>query len=166
MYKEQAEVTTSFDSLSCSFFFYSNSQEAGVPEDAIRSLVKEKDLHIHLPEGSVGKDGPSGGITLVVAIVSLLTQRMARTDTAMTGEITLSGTVLPVGGIKQKVLAAYRHNIKRVILPHSNFVRDLSELPESVRQAMEFIPVKHVMEVLRNALQPPRPAPPLVVAKL
>ena len=121
-------------------------------ERALATLVDKADLHIHFPEGGVGKDGPSGGVTLVVVLVSLLSQRRARADTAMTGEITLSGNVLPVGGIKQKVLAAYRHGIKRVILPYLNFKKDLQELPPSVRDAMEFVPVKHILEALQQAL--------------
>merc|ERR1712146_303437 len=109
------------------------------------------DLHIHFPEGAVGKDGPSAGVTLVTALTSLLSNRRCRNDTAMTGEMTLSGTVLPVGGITSKVLAAYRRGIRRIVLPHLNFVR-LRDIPDDVRDEIDFVPVHNVSEVLKNTL--------------
>ena len=111
------------------------------------------DLHIHFPEGAVGKDGPSAGVTLAAALTSLLTGRMCRSDTAMTGELTLTGTVLPVGGVTSKVLAAYRRGIRRIILPHLNFTRNVRDVPDNVRNEIEFVPVHNVAEVLDNALE-------------
>ena len=109
------------------------------------------DIHIHVPEGAIPKDGPSAGITMVTAIVSLLTGRPVKSNVGMTGEMTLRGRVLPVGGIKQKVLAAHRAGLDTVILPKRN-EPDLDELPEEVREAMCFVLVEHVDEVLREAL--------------
>jgi ATP-dependent Lon protease len=108
-------------------------------------------IHIHVPAGAIPKDGPSAGVTIAVAMVSAYTGEPVRSDTAMTGEITLTGLVLPVGGIKEKVLAARRAGIRRVILPAPN-QKDLRDLPEDVRQEMELILVEHVEEVLDAAL--------------
>ena len=110
------------------------------------------DLHIHLPEGAVPKDGPSAGVTMVTAMVSALTGKRVKGKLAMTGEITLSGKVWPVGGIKEKMLAAYRYGVKTVLLPKRN-LQDLDELPDNVRKAMEFIPVEHLDDVLAVALE-------------
>ena len=110
------------------------------------------DLHIHLPEGAVPKDGPSAGITMVTAMVSALTGKKVKGKLAMTGEITLSGKVWPVGGIKEKMLAAYRYGVKTVLLPKRN-MQDLDELPDNVRRTMEFIPVEHLDDVLAVALE-------------
>ena len=109
------------------------------------------DVHIHVPAGAVPKDGPSAGVTIATALASALTKRRVRRDVAMTGEITLRGRVLPVGGLKEKVLAAHRAGIRTVILPKEN-ERDLEEIPENVRAEMTFIPVEHVDEVLAVAL--------------
>jgi len=109
------------------------------------------DVHIHLPEGAIPKDGPSAGITMATAIASAATGRAVRADTAMTGEITLRGNVLPVGGIKEKVLAAHRIGIRRILLPREN-QRDLDEIPTSVRDELEFIFVRHMDEVLQKAM--------------
>jgi ATP-dependent Lon protease len=111
----------------------------------------ENGLHIHVPAGATPKDGPSAGIAMATALTSLLTQKPMRDDTAMTGEITLSGLVLPVGGIKEKVLAAQRAGLKRVILPKAN-AKDLRKLPEAVSEAMEFVFVEHFDEVAREAI--------------
>ena len=110
------------------------------------------DIHIHLPEGAIPKDGPSAGITMVTAMVSALTKRCIKAGIAMTGEITLSGKVLPVGGIKEKMLAAHRYGVKTILLPEQN-MQDLEELPVNVRAAIKFIPVNHMDQVLKLALE-------------
>jgi len=109
------------------------------------------DLHIHLPSGGIPKDGPSAGVTLLVALASLLLGRSVQPGLAMTGEITLRGTVLPVGGIKEKVLAAHRAGVRTIILPSRN-EQDFDEIPESVRAEMRFIKADTVEDVLENAL--------------
>ena len=129
-------------------FIRSRAKELGVPEN----FAEKMDMHIHLPEGAVPKDGPSAGVTMITAMVSALSGRKVKEKLAMTGEITLSGRVLPVGGIKEKMLAAYRYGVKTIILPRRN-MQDLDELPESVREEMEFHPVRHVDEVLELALE-------------
>jgi ATP-dependent Lon protease len=108
-------------------------------------------MHVHVPAGAIPKDGPSAGIALATAITSLLTRKPVRSDTAMTGEITLAGLVLPVGGIKEKVLAARRAGLQRVIIPKAN-AKDLRKLPEAVRDAMTFILVERFVEVIHNAI--------------
>lgn len=130
----------------------SHSAELGLSSPGSDNFMSKIDLHIHFPEGAVGKDGPSAGVTLTTALASLLTNRLVRNDTAMTGELTLSGTVLPVGGITAKVLAAYRQGIKRIILPQLNYLRNLNDVPKDVRDEIEFIPVTRVDTVLKNAL--------------
>jgi ATP-dependent Lon protease len=114
-------------------------------------LFKSHDLHVHVPAGAIPKDGPSAGVTMATAILSALRNEPVRKDVAMTGEITLSGLVLPVGGIREKSLAARRHGIKTVILPADNKM-DLEELPKEVREEMTFVPVSSLDEVLRVAL--------------
>jgi ATP-dependent Lon protease len=131
----------------------SHAEELGV--DAAR--LDEEDLHIHVPAGAVPKDGPSAGVTMFTALTSLLTHRRVRPDTAMTGECTLRGRVLPVGGIKAKVLAAHRAGITRVILPQKN-ARDLDDVPREAREAMEIILVDDMREVIAAALDVPTPA--------
>ena len=111
------------------------------------NFLENVDLHVHVPAGAVPKDGPSAGVTMYTALVSLLTGIRVRHDTAMTGEITLRGKVLPVGGIKEKVLAAHRAGIKRVILPE-RCTADLDEVPQEVRDELEFVPVTKMDEVL------------------
>lgn len=115
------------------------------------SFYMNKDIHIHMPEGAVPKDGPSAGVSLATAVVSVLTNRPIRHDLAMTGEITLTGKVLPIGGVKEKVLAANRYKIDKIILPKEN-IRDLKEVDEEVTKLMEIYPVEHIDEVLRLAL--------------
>jgi ATP-dependent Lon protease len=126
----------------------SHAEELGV--DAAH--LEEEDLHIHVPAGGVPKDGPSAGVTMFTALTSLLTGRRVRSDTAMTGECTLRGRVLPVGGIKSKVLAAHRAGIKRVVLPQRN-ARDLDEVPREAREAMEFIFASDMSDVIAAALE-------------
>ncbi len=126
------------------------SEDFGIEPD----FLEKSDLHIHIPAGAMPKDGPSAGVTMMTALVSLMTGIHVRHDVAMTGEITLRGRVLPVGGIKEKILAAHRAGIKRVILPE-RCVADLEEVPEEIREELEFVPVKKVDEVLANALETP-----------
>jgi len=109
------------------------------------------DIHVHVPSGATPKDGPSAGVTLFTALASLITGKTTDPDLAMTGEITLSGAVLPVGGIKEKILAAHRAGIKTIILPKEN-VRDLEDVPVDVRNELTFVPVETVEEVLKVAL--------------
>ncbi|XP_047325247.1 lon protease homolog 2, peroxisomal-like isoform X2 [Impatiens glandulifera] len=116
------------------------------------NLLDGRDIHIHFPAGAVPKDGPSAGVTLVTSLVSLFSQRCVRSDTAMTGEMTLRGLVLPVGGIKDKVLAAHRHGIKRIILPHRN-AKDLAEIPSPVLSSMEIFLAKRMEDVLEQAFE-------------
>ncbi|NPA31339.1 MAG: endopeptidase La [Chloroflexi bacterium] len=114
------------------------------------------DIHIHVPEGAVPKDGPSAGVTIITALVSAFTGRQVRHDVGLTGEITLRGKVLPIGGVREKVLAAHRAGLKVVLLPKRN-LKDLVEVPKSVREALRIKGVRHVDEVLRAALRPPGP---------
>jgi ATP-dependent Lon protease len=114
-------------------------------------FYEENDIHVHFPEGAVPKDGPSAGITMTTAIVSALTGKKVRADVAMTGEITLRGKVLPIGGLKEKSLAAYREGIYTVIMPKAN-ERDLDEIAPEVKAKMKFIPVETIDEVLKVAL--------------
>jgi ATP-dependent Lon protease len=118
------------------------------------SLFARKDIHVHLPEGAVPKDGPSAGIGMVTAIISTLTGIPVRRDVAMTGEVTLRGRVLPIGGLKEKLLAALRGGITRVIIPAEN-EKDLVEIPANIREGLEIVPVSHVDEVLTLALATP-----------
>jgi len=129
------------------------STELGIDEQVLENF----DIHIHLPEGAIPKDGPSAGITMATALVSVLAQRPVRKDVAMTGEITLRGNVLPVGGVKEKLLAARRAKLKTVILPEPNR-RDLDDLPQEVRDDLKFVFVEHVRQVFEEALLEPRPA--------
>lgn len=123
------------------------AQSFGVEQD----FHETKDIHIHVPEGAVHKDGPSAGITMVTAMVSALSGRPVRNDIAMTGEITLTGRVLPIGGLKEKSLAAVRAGISKVIIPADN-VKDIEEIPEAVRNGVEFFPVSEIKEVLERVL--------------
>ncbi|MBY0583659.1 MAG: endopeptidase La [Sphingomonas sp.] len=129
--------------------------KARAPSYGIKpSLFARKDIHIHLPEGAVPKDGPSAGIGIVTSIVSTLTGVPVRRDIAMTGEVTLRGRVLPIGGLKEKLLAAMRGGIKTVLIPQEN-EKDLVEIPANIREGLTIVPVQHVDEVLRLALMEP-----------
>jgi ATP-dependent Lon protease len=138
--KESAQAAMSF--------VRTRAKQLEIPED----FLEKHDIHIHIPAGAMPKDGPSAGVTMMTALVSLLTGIRVRADVAMTGEITLRGRVLPVGGIKEKVLAAHRAGVKRVILPERN-VADLEEVPAEIQQELEFIGVSRMDEVLRAALE-------------
>ncbi|MDQ1557278.1 MAG: ATP-dependent Lon protease, partial [Pyrinomonadaceae bacterium] len=126
----------------------SRARELGIPEDDFNLY----DVHVHIPEGAIPKDGPSAGITLATAIVSVLAQRPIRKDVAMTGEITLRGNVLPVGGVKEKVLAARRARVTKILLPHLN-QRDMDEVPKELFGEIQFIFVDNVQQVFREALK-------------
>jgi ATP-dependent Lon protease len=131
----------------------SRAEMLGIDAD----IFKKNDLHIHIPAGAIPKDGPSAGVTLFVALVSLLTGRRISKDVAMTGEISLRGLVLPVGGIKEKVLAAKRAGISIVLLPELNR-RDMEEIPTSGREGIRFEFLKTADEALRLALEPEAPS--------
>lgn len=130
-------------------YIRANARKLGIAED----FYKTKDIHIHFPEGAVPKDGPSAGITVCTAIVSALTGRSVRREVAMTGEISLRGRVMAIGGLKEKTMAALRHGIKTVIIPADN-ERDLAEIDQTVRAQLQFVIAKHVDTVLETALNP------------
>ncbi len=151
--KESAQAALSY--------LRSKADSLGIPAN----FLEKTDIHIHFPAGSIPKDGPSAGVTILTALVSLLTGIRVRSDVAMTGEVTLRGLVLPVGGIKEKVLAAHRAGIKRVIIPARN-EKDLLDVPEQARKELDFVFAAHMDEVLRAALEenplgrtPPAPTP-------
>ncbi len=134
------------------------------------NFLESIDLHVHVPEGGIPKDGPSAGITLATALISVLTGIPARADLAMTGELTLRGRVLPIGGLKEKLLAAHRHGRKAVLIPAEN-ARHLEDVPAEVREQLSIHLVSHMDEVIQLALTrmpeplgpepaPPQPAPP------
>ena len=125
----------------------SRSVDFGIPA----SLFEKRDIHVHVPEGATPKDGPSAGVAMVTAIVSVLTGIAVRKDVAMTGEITLRGRVLPIGGLKEKLLAALRAGIKKVLIPEEN-VKDLAEIPDNLKNALEIIPAARMDDVLKVAL--------------
>jgi ATP-dependent Lon protease len=141
-------------------YLWSHAAEFGIDPE----MFKSYGVHLHVPAGAIPKDGPSAGVTITSALASLYTGRRVRPDTSMTGEITLSGLVFPVGGIKEKVLSAYRAGIRRIILPSRN-EGDLEDIPEDVRGQLEIVPVSRISEALDAALErlvanPPPPAPP------
>ena len=125
----------------------SNAKELGINED----YFQDRDIHIHVPEGAIPKDGPSAGIALATSMISLFIGRPVHRDVAMTGEITLRGNVLPIGGLKEKILAARRAKIKKVIIPHLN-LKDLDDLPKDVRSSLQIISVEDVTEVFKIAI--------------
>jgi ATP-dependent Lon protease len=133
----------------------SRSQKLGIPEE----FYQKNDIHVHLPEGATPKDGPSAGIGICTAMISVLTGIPVRADVAMTGEITLRGEVLPIGGLKEKLLAAHRGGIKLVLIPEEN-VKDLSEIPDNIKNRLDIHPVKWIDQVLDLALESkPKPLP-------
>src|SRR5262249_12706976 len=138
--KESAQAALSF--------VRSNASRFGIPKD----FLEKSDLHIHIPAGAMPKDGPSAGVTMFTALVSLLTGIKVRHDVAMTGEITLRGRVLPIGGVKEKVLAAHRAGIKRILLPERNRA-DLEEVPKEVIDELQFVFVPRMEQVLEGALE-------------
>jgi ATP-dependent Lon protease len=153
--KESAQAALSY--------LRSKADTLGIPSN----FLEKTDIHIHFPAGSIPKDGPSAGVTVLTALVSLLTGIRVRSDTAMTGEVTLRGLVLPVGGIKEKVLAAHRAGIKRIIMP-ARCEKDLVDVPDQARKELEFVFATHMEEVLKAAMEenpvgrqlPPVPEPP------
>jgi ATP-dependent Lon protease len=126
----------------------SRSRKLGIQED----FYQKRDIHIHLPEGATPKDGPSAGIAICTSMVSILTGIPVRADVAMTGEITLRGEVLPIGGLKEKLLAAHRGGIKTVLIPQEN-VKDLTEIPDNIKNKLDIHPVKWIDQVLELALE-------------
>jgi len=130
----------------------SKSDEFGIPKD----FNRKTDVHVHVPEGAIPKDGPSAGITLATALVSAIARVPTRKDVAMTGEITLRGKVLPIGGVKEKVLAAHRAGLKNIILPKDN-EKDLADIPKNVLDALDIYMVETMDEVLKLALAGPLP---------
>jgi len=139
--KESARIALSF--------VQGERERLSIPKEAL----EDKLVHMHVPAGAIPKDGPSAGVTLVTALVSELAQRPVQGDVGMTGEVTLQGQVLPIGGLKQKVLAAHRHGLKTIILPKANEV-DLDDVPQEIRDELSFVLVEHLDEVLRTALTP------------
>ena len=145
--KESAHAALSYVRANCEKF--------GISKD----FLEKSDIHIHIPAGAMPKDGPSAGVTMFTALVSLLTGIRVRHDVAMTGEISLRGRVLPIGGLKEKVLAAHRAGIKRIVLPERN-VPDLEEVPAEVKGDLEFIAASKMEQVLDAALEEkPTPKP-------
>ena len=114
--------------------------------------IKESDVHIHVPEGAVPKDGPSAGVTITTALISTFTNRAVRHDIGMTGEITLRGQVLPIGGLREKSIAAHRSGLKKILIPYDN-LKDTDEVPVSVKNSLEIIPVKTIDEIIDIVLK-------------
>jgi ATP-dependent Lon protease len=139
--KESAQAARSY--------LWSHAAEVGIDPD----LIKQNGVHVHVPAGSIPKDGPSAGVTMATAMASLYSGKKVRSDTSMTGEITLSGLVFPVGGVKEKILAAHRAGIRRIILPSRNEA-DIEEIPDDVRGELKMIPAAWISDVLNAALEP------------
>jgi ATP-dependent Lon protease len=118
------------------------------------AIFEKSDIHVHVPAGAIPKDGPSAGVALYTALLSLVTQRKVRADVAMTGEISLRGLVLPIGGVKEKTIAAHRAGIRTVLLPARNR-RDLEDIPDSVRREVTFVWMERVEDAIANAIEQP-----------
>jgi len=131
-----------------SAYVRSRSQALGIPS----ALFEKKDIHVHVPEGASPKDGPSAGVAMVTAIISIMTGISVKKDVAMTGEITLRGRVLPIGGLKEKLLAALRAGIKTVVIPEEN-VKDLAEIGDQIKSPLTIVPASRMDDVLKVALQ-------------
>ena len=129
-----------------------DNKKLKVKEKSREPIYYKYNVHIHVPEGAIPKDGPSAGITMATAIASIFSEKKVHADVAMTGEITLSGDVLPIGGLKEKLIAAYKAKIKKVLIPFKNYQKDLDDIPEEVKEGLEIIPVKRIEEVLDHAL--------------
>ena len=142
-------------------YIRANAEALGIAPD----FYKTKDIHVHFPEGAVPKDGPSAGVTVCTAIVSALTETTVRRDVAMTGEISLRGRVLAIGGLKEKTMAALRHGIRTVIIPKDN-ERDLNEIDPVVRKSLNFISAQTVDTVLDAALNRKSDAAPILLSKI
>jgi ATP-dependent Lon protease len=132
------------------FYARANAEQLGLEPN----FNEKYDIHIHVPGGATPKDGPSAGITIATALVSALSKRKVSKEIAMTGEITLGGAVLPIGGLKEKALAALRQGVKKIIIPFEN-IKDIEEIPKDQRSKIKFIPVKHIHEVLQISLLKP-----------
>jgi ATP-dependent Lon protease len=139
-------------------YIKSRAETLGIDPDVFERM----DIHLHCPEGAIPKDGPSAGITIATAMISALTGRPVDREIGMTGEITLRGRILPIGGVREKVLAAHRAGLKTVLLPEKN-LKDLHDVPKSVRAELKVIPVTHMDQVIEAAvarepvIEPPRP---------
>ena len=142
-------------------YIRANAQKLGVAPD----FYKTKDIHVHFPEGAVPKDGPSAGVTVCTAMVSALTGATLRRDVAKTGEISLRGRVMRIGGLKEKTMAALRHGIRTVIIPADN-ERDLEEIDQTVRRQLNFISAQHVETVLEAALNPVGEINPAILGEI
>ena len=128
-------------------YLKANKEKYGLDDNAF----DKQDIHIHVPEGAIKKDGPSAGVTLTTAIYSAFTNKPVRDDVAMTGEITLRGNVLPIGGLKEKSISAHRSGIRKIIIPKEN-EKDIEDIPESVRNDLEIVLADHIDTVLEHAI--------------
>ena len=135
-------------------------ESARIAHSVVKSLIdkrkikngkfKEADIHMHIPEGATPKDGPSAGIAMALCIASILSDTKVRADLAMTGELTLTGNVLPIGGLKEKLIAAHKAKMKKVLIPEKNYKRDLKDIPDEVKADLEIVSVKRIEEVLEH----------------
>lgn len=133
----------------------SHALQLGLVEDFAEDPLKDTDIHIHFPAGAVPKDGPSAGVTITTCIVSLLTDRVVRADTAMTGEISLRGQVMPVGGVKEKVLAAHRLGLRQICVPFKNRKDIVHDVPEEIQDEITWVYAETIEDILRAAFVDP-----------
>lgn len=150
--KESARIAHSVVKVLLSEKLLKNNLKAPKDSKESKPIYEYYDLHLHVPEGATPKDGPSAGIAMASVIASVLSDRAIRADIAMTGELTLSGKVLPIGGLKEKLIAAHKAGIKKVLIPLKNYQRDLDEIPEEVKKSLEIIPVEKISGVLKEVL--------------